>query len=197
MLTEEMLDEIGARLKHSPRKFLARLSQQAQVLKTAAWRATKNLHLRPYEITQVQVTEECDYGRRTHICNWFLQAVHDGVLDPKLTFFTDEAWFHQSGYNDAQNNRYRSSINPRQTFEVPLHDQKIGVWCAITASRTVGPIFFKSLLIQSGMSLKFLGHFSEALRKKKRHIVILCKTVLQHTLPLIPLMLKTKCLKTD
>jgi hypothetical protein len=55
-------------------------------LKTAAWRATKNLHLQPYKITQVEVIEECNYRRRTHFCNWFLQAVHDGVLDPKLTF---------------------------------------------------------------------------------------------------------------
>jgi hypothetical protein len=94
------------------------------------------------------------------------------------SFFTDEAWFHLSGYINAQNNRYWSSINPRQTFEVPLHDQKIGVWCAITASRIVGPVFFKALLIQSGMSVTFYGPFSGALRKKKRHTVILCKMVL-------------------
>jgi hypothetical protein len=87
-----------------------------------------------YKITKVQVIEEGDYGRRMHFCKWFLQAVHDSVLDPKRTFFTDEAWFHLSGYISAQNNRYWSSINPRQTFEVPLHNQKIGVWCAITAS---------------------------------------------------------------
>jgi hypothetical protein len=146
VLTEETLDEIGARLEHSPRKSLVRLAQQAQVSKTTAWRATKNLHLRPYEIAQVQVIEEGDYGRRTNFCNWFLQTVHDGVLDPKLTFFTVEAWFHLSGYINAQNNRYWSSINPRQTFEVPLHDQKVGVWCAITASRIEGPIFFENTI---------------------------------------------------
>jgi hypothetical protein len=56
---------------------------------------------------------------------------------------------------------------------VPLHDQKIGVWCAITASWIVGPIFFlKTLLIHSGMSVTFYGPFSGALRKKKRHTVI-------------------------
>jgi hypothetical protein len=93
-------------------------------------------------MTQVQVIEEGDYGRRTHFCNWFVQAVHDSVLDPELTFFTDEAWFHLSGYISAQNSRYWSSINPRQMFEVPLRDQKIGMCCAITASRIVGPIFF-------------------------------------------------------
>jgi transposase len=66
VLTDETLDEIGARLEHSPRKSLTRLAQQAQVSKTTVWRATKNLHLRPYKITQVQVIEEGDYGRRTH-----------------------------------------------------------------------------------------------------------------------------------
>jgi hypothetical protein len=126
VLTEETLDEIGARLEHSPRKSLTQLPQQGHVSKTTAWRATENLYLRQYKITQVQVIEECNYGRRTHFCNWFLQVVHDGVLDPKLTFFTDEAWFHLSGYINAHN-RYWSSINPRQTFEVPLHGQKIGV----------------------------------------------------------------------
>jgi hypothetical protein len=90
VLTEETLDEIGARLEHSPRKSLARLAQQAQVSKTTAWRATKNLHLQPYKVTQVQGIEEYDYGRRTHFFYWFLQAVHDGVLDPKLKFFTDK-----------------------------------------------------------------------------------------------------------
>jgi hypothetical protein len=45
VLTEEMLDEIGARLEHWPRKSLARLVQQAQVSKTTAWRATKNLYI--------------------------------------------------------------------------------------------------------------------------------------------------------
>jgi hypothetical protein len=90
VLTKKTIDEIGARLEHSPRKSLARSAQQAQVSKTTAWRATENLHLQLYKITQVQVIEG-DYGRRTHFCNCFLQAVHDGVLDPKLTFFTDEA----------------------------------------------------------------------------------------------------------
>jgi hypothetical protein len=106
VLTEETFDETEARLEHSPRKSLARLAQQAQVSKTTAWRATTNLHLRPYKITQVHAIEEWDYGRRTHFLNWFLKAIHDGVLDPKLTFFTDEAWFHLSGYINAQNNRY-------------------------------------------------------------------------------------------
>jgi hypothetical protein len=182
-----MLDEIGARLEHSPHKSLARLAEQAQVLKTTAWRATKNLHLQPYKITQVQVIEEGDYGRRMHFCNWFLQAVvHDGFLDPKLTFFTDEAWFHLSGYIYAQSNRYLSSINPRQMLEVPLHDQKIGVWCAITASRIVGPIFFENTINSEWYVTDVLRPFFLEYYGRRKDMVILCKMVLQHTLPFIP-----------
>jgi hypothetical protein len=36
--------------------------------------------------------------REEHIyCNWVLRAIYDGVLDTKLTPFTDEALFHLSG----------------------------------------------------------------------------------------------------
>jgi hypothetical protein len=53
-------------------------------------------YLRPCKTTQVQVIEEGDYERRMHFCNWFLQAVHDCVPEPKLKFFIDEAWFYLS-----------------------------------------------------------------------------------------------------
>jgi hypothetical protein len=54
------------------------------------------------------------------LVNWFLQAVHDGVLDQKLTFFIGEAWFQLNVYINAQSNMYQSSITPRQNSEVPL-----------------------------------------------------------------------------
>jgi hypothetical protein len=63
----------------------------------------------------------------------------------------------------VQNNRYWNGINPGQTFEVSLHDQKIGMCrqftccqkyyvynvqlvnckCAISATLIVGPILFE------------------------------------------------------
>jgi hypothetical protein len=35
--------------------------------------------------------------------------MHDGLIDPKLTFLTDEANFNLSGCVNSQNNRYCSS----------------------------------------------------------------------------------------
>jgi hypothetical protein len=61
-------------------------------------------------------------------------------LDEKLVFFTDEAWFHLRGYISAQDND-KSMTNPRQHFEASIHYQKIGVWCATTATWILEPIF--------------------------------------------------------
>jgi hypothetical protein len=83
-------------------------------------------HIKSKEVQAIE-NEEDEDERRTHFCNWFLQAVHDRLLEPKLTLFTEEGWFHLSRYINSQNNRYWSSINKRQTSEVPLLDQKIGV----------------------------------------------------------------------
>jgi hypothetical protein len=49
-------------------------------------KVSKELHLLPYKIRQVEVAEEgnCE---KTYFCAWFLQAVHDSTLDPKLNIF--------------------------------------------------------------------------------------------------------------
>jgi hypothetical protein len=51
--------------------------------------------------------------------------VYDGLLDPKLTFFTDEANFNLSGYVNSQNNVYWNSENPHALIQLPLCDQEI------------------------------------------------------------------------
>jgi hypothetical protein len=57
---------------------------------------------------------------------------------------SDEAWFHLSGHVNSQNTRYWEAENPRLLHEQPLHNQKIGVWCAVSGTRIIGPIFFDS-----------------------------------------------------
>jgi hypothetical protein len=41
-------------------------------------------------MTVVPKIKPVDYEKRVRFCNWFINHVHDGLLDPKLTFFTDE-----------------------------------------------------------------------------------------------------------
>jgi hypothetical protein len=58
--------------------------------------------------------------------------------------FTDEAWFHLSGYVNSQNYRTWRAENPQNYTENPLHPQKIGVWYAISRRRIIGPLFFET-----------------------------------------------------
>jgi hypothetical protein len=104
---------------------LLRLARQSGVPVGSAWTATKFLHIRPYKVTVVPEIKPVDYGKRVRFRNWFISHVHDGLLDPKLLFFTDEGTFNLSGYVDSQNNRDWSTENPCALFQLPLYDQKV------------------------------------------------------------------------
>jgi hypothetical protein len=67
--------------------------------------------------------------------------VINGLLDPELTFYSDEAWFTLSGYINSQNDRYWFTENPHAVHKVLVHDEKLRGWCAISARRIRGPIF--------------------------------------------------------
>jgi hypothetical protein len=60
-------------------------------------------------------------------------------------------------------------MSPIQTFKVPLQNQKMGAWRAITAIQIVEHVFFNTLLIQNGMPMIFFGPFLKTLQKTKIH----------------------------
>jgi hypothetical protein len=108
VLTEEKLDEIGARLEHKPRKSLKCPAQGTKVSKSSARTATQLLKLRPYTTTVIRALQPRDPASRVRFRSSLLQSVIEGEIDPQLTFFSDEAWFHLQGYKNTQNNRYWS-----------------------------------------------------------------------------------------
>ena len=59
----------------------------------------------------------------------------------EVIFFSDEAWFLLSGYVNSQNSRVWSAENPHTILESPLHDVKVGAWCAISHKWITGPIY--------------------------------------------------------
>jgi hypothetical protein len=83
--------------------------------------------------------KEHDVVVRINFCDWFLRSVHDREVDPQLVFYSVEAWFSLCGEVNSQNNQYWCAENPRFINELPLHDERIGVWCV---RRIIGPIFY-------------------------------------------------------
>ena len=105
------------------------------------------------------------------------------------TFFTDEVWFHLSGYVNTQNSRTWATENPHETFEKPLHDQKIGVWCAVSRSRIIGPIFFDSTVNSNRYIKDIFVPFCEkltALEKQKHASNKMAPLLILHELRLQP-----------
>jgi hypothetical protein len=100
------------------------------------------LKLRPYKTKVIHALQPCNPASRVHFCSWFLQLLVEGEIDLQLTLFSDEALVSLGGrYRNMQNDRYWSSQNPHQTHKVLLHPVKVGVWCAVSARRIVGPVF--------------------------------------------------------
>jgi hypothetical protein len=51
----------------------------------------------------VNELKPADAPQRIQFCNWMMENVHDGLVDPQLLFITDEVNFHLSGYVNSQN----------------------------------------------------------------------------------------------
>lgn len=82
-------------------------------------------------------------------------------------WMTDEAWFHLSGYVNAQNTRTWASENPHMFHESPLHPAKIGVWAAISKKRIFFTFFTEAVNTRNYLSDLF-APFSRSLSEEER-----------------------------
>jgi hypothetical protein len=56
----------------------------------------------------------------------------------------DEVWLTLNGNVIGHNNRHRHSGSQHAVLHLVFsHDLEVGVWCAVSASKTTGPVFFK------------------------------------------------------
>jgi hypothetical protein len=114
--------------------------------------------LKLYRVSCVQELRPADEEKRVKYCERFLKKIVDLELDPTLYFMSDEAWFHLSGHVNSQNTRYWSAEDPHNLHQLPLQDQKIGVRCAVSASRIIGPIFFDTT-VKTDVYLQIFENF--------------------------------------
>jgi hypothetical protein len=54
-----------------------------------------------------------------------------------------EAHFWLNGYVNKQNCRFWSEYQPEALQELPMHPEKVTVWCGLWAGGIIGPYFFK------------------------------------------------------
>jgi hypothetical protein len=68
-----------------------RLDLQCGMSRRTLHAATKLWKLRHYKTTVVQSLLPPDCEARIWYCRWFQESVFNGLLDPELTFYSDEA----------------------------------------------------------------------------------------------------------
>jgi hypothetical protein len=81
--------------------------------------------------------------RHVECSRWFrdvITASGGDIMD--VTFFTNEACFHLSGYISSQNSCVWSATNLHEIKDTPVHDQEVGVWCVISQNWVIDPILF-------------------------------------------------------
>jgi hypothetical protein len=126
------IETVRQEIVEQPNTSIRHLQQQVDLSYTTCQRILKqDLHLHPYRLQLVHELLPNDRPRRQQFCHWFMESFHNNGAILEKTFFSDESWFHLSGYVNSQNMRMWSGENPHYYIEVPLHSQKIG------------PIFFE------------------------------------------------------
>lgn len=163
--TEELIIDVRNRMEQDPTKSLRHLSQEIGVsYETCRTVLKKNLNMHPYKMQTYQALLPTDHARRLAYCQWFVNNLMNNDL-LNLTFFSDEAWFHLSGYVNSQNMRMWSTDNPHFFVESPLHVQKIGVWIAVSRRRIIGPIFFNFTINAERYRNNILNEFFQQLHE--------------------------------
>jgi transposase len=104
-----------------------------------------DFHLKAYKYQQWHKLEDHDYEKRVNFAHWFLSLPKNA----KYFFIcSDEAYFYLTLPINKQNNRNWSQTRPIDGIEIPLHDEKVLVWCAISAKGIYGPHFFENSVNQ-------------------------------------------------
>ena len=100
-----------------------------------------DLHLKPYRFHQWRKLKVHDYEKRVNFANWFFRC--QWILS---IFFicSDKTYFYLTLPINKQNNRNWCESPPYEKIQIHLHDEKVLVWCAISAKRIFAPYFFKN-----------------------------------------------------
>lgn len=123
--------------------------------------------MHPYKVSVVHALQPTDAPQRLQFCDWLFTEITMNGLDMDLFFISDEAWFHLSGYVNSQNDRYWAAENPHHFHHTPLHDLKVGVWCAVSARRIIGPIFFHQTVNSERYIANIFNPFVAALTEEE------------------------------
>ena len=141
----ENIAAVRESVNENPRQSIPRRAQEVGLSRMSTWRILHyDLHLHPYKVQLTQELKPNDHRLRREFANWALEHLEGDPDFGKKIIFSDEAHFWLSGFVNKQNCRIWSDENPREIHQVPLHSEKVTVWCALWSGGIIGPYFFEN-----------------------------------------------------
>ncbi len=104
-----------------------------------------DLKLKPYKYNDCHELLDGDDQRRMDFASWLSNLPANAH---KWFIFSDESYFYLTESINKQNNRMWLESRPIDWIERPLNDEKVLVWCAISATKIYGPYFFEETVNQ-------------------------------------------------
>lgn len=130
-------------VENNPGTSIRRASQILELSRTTFHRICGKLKLKPYKIQTFQELTQFDIDRRDAFSWRILEKIRLGDLDPKKTWFTDEAHFWLSGYVNKQNYRFWGKSKPEVFRTKRTQRIRVTAWIAISAIGVIGPFYFE------------------------------------------------------
>ncbi|GFU19453.1 RNase H domain-containing protein [Trichonephila clavipes] len=103
-----------------------------------------NTHRMTFFHQSVLTLSDLDHQARRRFIEWVQNEIAVVPDFHKRILFSDEAHFWLNGYVNKQNCPIWSEANPQVYVEIPLHPEKLTLWCALWAGGIIGPYFFKN-----------------------------------------------------
>lgn len=143
--TEENIASVSASVNDDPNLSIRRRSQQVGLCFSTTWKILrKDLGLKAYKIQLAQELKPGDLPQRRIFGEWALEMLAENPLFYRQIIFSDEANFWLNGYVNKQNCRIWADEQPQAIQELPMHPEKLNVWCGLWAGGIIGPFFFKN-----------------------------------------------------
>ena len=143
-VTNQMnIEKVNTVIQDTNTVSLRHLSQQVGISYSSTQNIVKKkLQLHAYKVQVCHQLQPGDFTRRIEFCEWFLQNSEDQDFLGGL-IMSDEAHFSLNGHVNRQNMRFWARENPNEIMEVPLHSERVTVWCGLMQNCIIGPFFFE------------------------------------------------------
>ena len=106
----------------------------------------KQMKFYPYRMHMSHQLLSSDYSERMHFAEWCLETFDSNPDFFRHVLWSDECHFYLNGHVNTHNCVLWGSSKPTNVIQVPLHSDKLTVWCGFNAFFILKPLFLEETI---------------------------------------------------